>query len=916
VGEFAVTNEASVFALNALSAGLNKASDGAEKAKPSIAGVWVAMGQSQVGAAGIALLENYIGLVNEASRGTAVWAEAVRKAQVGAPSALPQNPGLPNISGGGFVEWERQNEVIDAAAKAAESAAKAFRALKDEISGEKMRQDVSKLADAWGALTDEQRRSTGAIATTASKYMALIPALEKVPPALRESVAEMNRIAIAAGQMDEAVTSGLRSLDGIGTPVKQALEETLLAFMAFESKLRKGAKKPIEFGIKLDERAEKNFIDTVLEIDDRLSVINKRGLARRLEELRIAKRRELEALRANNSLTVQQYEQLRAKIDAIYTEMEQDAKDASTSIGEALSGAMVQIGTELPGILLDTFTGNLKGEELGKAIGAAVGGAIGYAFGGPVGGAAGAAIGQGIAEMFSTKAEQTVKKVARDFGVRITEEMGQAIVDTAGDLFDGNQVAAQIFHLDDIIEAAGGLNMDNILPMFERLRDVFVQVETGAFSAAQGMEVLDKSFQKYADFVTKGGSLASKQLLEIIDLNERAGTHSSAVMEYVNAQASSALKGVGAFITTRGDILQKIADAQAKIQALTAKGGKGDEIKQAREELAKFQAQLDAIPLTAGGADAFGASLFAIFEQLTREGTPALDVIRQIDPLIQSLDRQLQAAGLSGGAAFGMLRDLAGLATDEIAGPAFTAVSGLGSALEGLHNSGLLNQEMFAGLAEQITATYGALEAQGKGGENALRLMAGPLQDLWELQKDFGYEVDAATQKLLDQADEAGVVGEEHRSVQEKMLAAMEKTAEAVQLIANLFGEHLPTQIGRTTDAINRIPRDVRVRVNYDEEGMPDGPGGGGSSDLPGHAAGGVFSTAHTARIAEGGQPEIVGSVGFMTRALEGALATLGTPASAPADSGEQTIQIVLDGDVLTSVVLKRAPRLMRAYGV
>jgi hypothetical protein len=55
----------------------------------------------------------------------------------------------------------------------------------------------------------------------------------------------------------------------------------------------------------------------------------------------------------------------------------------------------------------------------------------------------------------------------------------------------------------------------------------------------------------------------------------------------------------------------------------------------------------------------------------------------------------------------------------------------------------------------------------------------------------------------------------------------------------------------------------------------PDVPDGMNPDDLEGHAAGGLFSTPHIAKIAEAGQPEIIGTEQFMARAIAGAQALL-----------------------------------------
>src|SRR5204862_89781 len=86
------------------------------------------------------------------------------------------------------------------------------------------------------------------------------------------------------------------------------------------------------------------------------------------------------------------------------------------------------------------------------------------------------------------------------------------------------------------------------------------------------------------------------------------------------------------------------------------------------------------------------------------------------------LAEQLKAAGLDGGAAFAELSAQAQFASDTVAGPLFQATAGLGDLLVGMSNSGALTQEMFAGLTQQVSATWKEIEAAGAGGIAPLRV--------------------------------------------------------------------------------------------------------------------------------------------------------------------------------------------------
>lgn len=135
------------------------------------------------------------------------------------------------------------------------------------------------------------------------------------------------------------------------------------------------------------------------------------------------------------------------------------------------------------------------------------------------------------------------------------------------------------------------------------------------------------------------------------------------------------------------------------------------------------------------------------------------------------------------------------------------------------------------------------------------------------------------------------------------------------ELIAKLSG--LTSVSGGVADAITR----QWAREPWADWKIPSFPGAD-AWDLPGHAAGGVFSRPHLARIAEAGQAEIVGSVDFIERALVGALRRVGLGAVMPGGGGSgpsRTVienRIYLDGREVTGQLLRWMPDVLAAHGV
>jgi hypothetical protein len=511
--------------------------------------------------------------------------------------------------------------------------------------------------------------------------------------------------------------------------------------------------------------------------------------------------------------------------------MLKDADKAVKKVGE-VEKAFEKIADAIPNILVNALIHHASVSDTAAALGTEIGSDIGEAVGASVGGPIGAAIGKSLGSLlgpllkhlFKDRAAEEVGSVAYDFGVTISKDFAQGIEDQAKAQFGGNRQATKIFDLDQIISQGGGLTEKNLGVLEDRLHDVFSLLQTGALSGDQAMSVLDKNFQTFVDYL--GGNV-DPALKNIIKLNDEFGLHSKAIAQYVDAEANSALGS-----------LKRVVDArQAALDALNNA--------KTPEERKKATAQLDALPLTKNSGAAFGGALFGIFERLTKDGASVIDTLKQIDPVIESLDKQFAAAGISGGAAFDKIKSLAGIATDEIAGPSFEAIQSYTDALEALNNAGILDQEQFSGLTDQITATYqaavDALVSEGKDGSAALQLVAPDLQKIWELQQDFGYAVDEGTQALLNQAEAAGEVGEKHRSVQAQTLDVMKHLDDVLTGIGQKFGVYIPSQIDKTGaafdklgnkigDAVDQIPDHIDIPIDFPvgtyQQGPPDQYGG------------------------------------------------------------------------------------------
>jgi hypothetical protein len=77
------------------------------------------------------------------------------------------------------------------------------------------------------------------------------------------------------------------------------------------------------------------------------------------------------------------------------------------------------------------------------------------------------------------------------------------------------------------------------------------------------------------------------------------------------------------------------------------------------------------------------------------------------------------------------------------------------------------------------------------------------LQEIWELQQDFGYAVDDGHAEVAGSGEAAGEVGEKHRSVQAQTLDVMKHLDDVLTGIGEKFGVDIPRDVDKTAKAFD-----------------------------------------------------------------------------------------------------------------
>lgn len=493
----------------------------------------------------------------------------------------------------------------------------------------------------------------------------------------------------------------------------------------------------------------------------------------------------------------------------------------------------------------------------------------GFLIGGPIGAM--------IAASIKPETQKVAEDLAREFGQKFSDELVKKIAEDAKRL--GDRVAATLKNLGAIIAEAGGVEKFGVDKSISKLRDLFSAVERGQISVQEAGETFDEVFGKLIPHaIDQSTGLAKESFLELIDLQRRAGMASKEVEGYLRGQSEAGLASLKLFLD----------NAQVTVP---------------------------------GAALAIGAALAKALDDGLRSGRPMHEVLGELQPMIDAFAEQLAAAGLSGGAAFEALQSKAALFADEITGPMLRGIAGLTGFMAAAYNQGLLTQDSFAGLAAQVAATRQEMLDQGKTAAEVNAAMAPDLQRIWELQRRTGYAVDENTQKMLDEAEAAGTVGEHMMSASDRMADSMDRVAIAIEAVARGLG-FLPAAAENAANGMNSA---------FDRVGGPRAPGssgpvyvpGGPAPDytgysepaLPGYAGGtdglrdfgaGTMAVLH-------GREAVVTESDF--RALMAALqggnggmgAGMGELASAIRDLADRPIE--LDGEVVVKSVARRQER-------
>lgn len=242
---------------------------------------------------------------------------------------------------------------------------------------------------------------------------------------------------------------------------------------------------------------------------------------------------------------------------------------------------------------------------------------------------------------------------------------------------------------------------------------------------------------------------------------------------------------------------------------------------------------------------------FASFNAIIAQGKSAVEAI---DLIGDSVDRLIQIHDklkLKGGAAYEALARFRNLVKDNR--DLVDSAIGLNDAMVALTNLGGMTADIFKDLQLEGQGIFERLTAAGFTSEEALKMMAPFLQNVVKIAKEYGFSIDEATQKLIDQADKAGALDKQMMSTNDILMtgfiAIIEALGGPLPDAFKDFAESAKKDIGGVSDDLDELTRPRHAKVIIDTETgeeieIPDTgptePGPGGEPRPPTYAGGGI----------------------------------------------------------------------------
>lgn len=373
----------------------------------------------------------------------------------------------------------------------------------------------------------------------------------------------------------------------------------------------------------------------------------------------------------------------------------------------------------------------------------------------------------------------------------VTDELAKKIRETARET---GRWAAEAIHLRDIMDETG-VTVDNFNGFVAITHRVLSALDIGQISAAEATSTLNDAFSELVTEMENLGIVGNASVIALMRDIRARGLEVASVIEYIDENMRSAADGLNTLVTA------SLGPLDAWTEALR-------ELEEGNDEY------ILALATTEAEIGRLGRLALVVFNEMIANGSSVTEALDAIGPSLDIIRQALAATGIDGGKALRELlkwRNLVEQNRDIVDG--FEALNQI---LTGLANVGLLTQQTFEDLLLQASQLALDLTEAGVSGRDAFVLMAPFLDNIIRLAREQGLEIDAATQALINQAEEYGVLGHSAQTEQDVMREGFDLVTRAINRLIETLGG-VPIELENIGDSFDQA-RDQAAQAFDDIE--------------------------------------------------------------------------------------------------
>lgn len=349
-----------------------------------------------------------------------------------------------------------------------------------------------------------------------------------------------------------------------------------------------------------------------------------------------------------------------------------------------------------------------------------------------------------IGSLISGPGEKAVKEAMRDFGVEITQELGQAIEEEAARLDIGRREAS-LLNLGEIA-SQGKKEMREFIG---DIGDLMNAVENGTVPATEGMEALGEQFGTLRSEAQSAGRVGDAAMVAMIlrarELGQEIPGMKEAVVESLHGAAAGLTAFTKMFETFDGEMGRMGTNAATMF-------------------MSTFNALVKEEGLVAAVTQ-LGDAFTPLFDKLKETGDTA--AMAMLEPF-----RRIHEAMNS-----------------EVLGPIIGAADGVNQVMIGLADAAYLDTQAFTAAQQTAADMFNSMTEGGMDAGDAIRIMAPSIQSAISAAQQLGIPLDADMERLKGIAEQNGITFKTD---------PMDRMVQVLEAIALTLGATLPEALTTT----------------------------------------------------------------------------------------------------------------------